>query len=157
MAAPARASPARFPTHREVLGAFTLLAASSPALGDSTRPYSEGRVIELSFVKVEPGMFDVYMTYLSTTYKDVMEAEKKAGLILDYHVYGAEARTPQDADLILTVTYANWAALDGLEEKAEALSDKTFGSRQQANAAMIDREKMRKILGTERIQELVLK
>lgn len=35
--------------------------------------------------------------------------------------------------------------------------NKAFGSRQKANDASVDREKMREVLGGERIQQLILK
>jgi hypothetical protein len=40
-------------------------------------------VTELAYIKVKPGKFDDYMKYLDTTYKSLMEANKKAGLISD--------------------------------------------------------------------------
>jgi hypothetical protein len=135
--------------------ALVLAAPASVALANEN--YSEGNVTELSYVKVMPGQFDAYMKYLSTTYQDLLEAQKKAGLVVSYTVYSAESRSPQEPDLILSVTYKNWAALDGLEDKMEPIMNKTFGSQNAANAASVDREKLRTVLGSERVQELLLK
>jgi hypothetical protein len=144
-------------TLRALLAFVVLALPVSPVLAGEDDPYTEGNVVELSFIKIKPGMFDEYMKYLATTYQDLLEEQKKAGLIVGYAVYGAQAGSPQEPDLILSVTYKNWAALDGLEDKIEPITNKKFGSQQQANTASIDREKMREVLGSERIQELVLK
>jgi hypothetical protein len=102
-------------------------------------------------------MFDAYMRYLQGPYKQLMEENKKAGLIASYGVYQATARTPQDADLYLTVSYKNWAAFDGLTPRLDAAVKKVFGSLEKADAGSIDREKMRVELGAEVVQELILK
>lgn len=142
---------------RALFAAALLAVAPSLALAGEDDPYTEGNVVELSYVKVKPGMFDAYMAYLSSTYQALLEEQKKAGLVVSYAVYAAEARSPHEPDLILTVTYKNWASLDGLEDKVEPIMNQRFGSQQKANEASIDREKMREVLGVERIQELVLK
>ena len=140
-----------------LFAALLLVAPASPARADEKDPYREGNVVELSFIKVKPGMFDAYMAYLASTYQDLLEEQKKANLIVDYAVYAAQAGGPHEPDLILSVTYKNWAALDGLEDKIEPIMNKKFGSQQQANEASIDREKLREVLGGERIQQLILK
>jgi hypothetical protein len=142
---------------RMILAAALVAAFSSVASADESRPYTEGNVVNVSYVKIKPGMFDAYMKYLATTYKQLLEEQKKAGIVVDYAIYQAEARNPDDPDLILTTVYKNWAALDGLEEKTEPIQAKAFGSRDKSNAAAVDRESMRTLLGSETIQQLVLK
>jgi hypothetical protein len=53
--------------------------------------------------------------------------------------------------------YPNFAVFDGLDSKMDAISNKVFGSMSAAETAEVDREKLRKLLGTELIRELVLK
>ena len=142
---------------RSLLCFAWLASLGSLATAGENDPYTEGNVVEVSYIKVKPGMFDAYMAYLASTYQDLLEEQKKAGLVVDYAVYGTQARSPAEPDLILTVTYKNWAALDGLEDKLEPVLNKAFGSRQKANDAQVDREKLREVLGSERIQELLLK
>lgn len=96
------------------------------------------------------------MQFLSTTYRANMEAQKKAGLILGYRIFAKEARTPQDPDLILSVTYPNMAALDRTDE-FEAVSAKVLGNNAAQSKATIERGPMREVLGSELIRELVLK
>jgi hypothetical protein len=66
-------------------------------------------------------------------------------------------RGPQDADLILTVTYKNMAALDGLQERTDPLIKETFGSLPKAASASADRDKLRKQLGSQLVRQLILK
>jgi hypothetical protein len=129
---------------------------SATAFADEGRVYKDGPVIDVSYIRTKPGRFDDYMKFLATTYRTLMEANKKAGLILDYAIYSATPRSPQDPDLLLTITYANMAALDRTEE-FEALSVKTLGSMPAQNQAAMDREAMREVLGSELVRELVLK
>ncbi len=143
-------------TVKGLLIGMALCASTTMANGQEAKPYKEGPVTQLSYIKVKPGRFDDYMKFLDTTYKSLMEANKKAGLITGYAVYSAEARNPQEPDLVLAVTFANMAALDRTEE-TEALSAKVIGSNAVQNKAAIDRGPMREVLGGQLIRELILK
>ena len=46
-------------------------------------PYTEGPVTVVTAVKIMDGQFDNYMKYLQTTYKPVMEAQTKEGIVLE--------------------------------------------------------------------------
>ncbi|MFT7776873.1 hypothetical protein [Roseateles sp.] len=136
--------------------ALALACASTLGWAQDAKPYRDGPVTEVSYIKVRPGRFDDYMQFLSTTYRANMDAQKKAGLIVSYNIFGKQARTPQEPDLILTVTYANMAALDRSDE-FEAVSAKVLGNSAAQNKATIERGPMRDVLGSELIRELVLK
>ena len=127
-----------------------------PAMAQSNRPYKEGPVTELSYIKIKPGQYENYMKYLAGPYKSLLEAEKKAGLIIGYAVYGTTARSPSEPDLILAVTFPNMAALDKSEE-FEALAAKVVGDEATQSKGMIDRGAMREVLGSQIIRVLVLK
>jgi hypothetical protein len=133
------------------------MSVMSSALADDSKSYTEGTVTDVSSVRTKPGMFDAYMKWLDTTYKQLMEEEKKAGIIVDYAVYGAVPRSPQDPDLYLTVTFKNLAALDGIDDRIEPIERKVWATRDAANKADADRESMREILGSQLIRHLTLK
>ncbi len=133
---------------------FTGFAAT--AVADEGRVYKEGPAIDVSYIRTMPGRFDDYMKFLATDYRAFMEASKKAGLILDYNIYSATPRSPQDPDLVLTIVYANMAALDRSEE-ADAVAMKTMGSMDSQNKAAMDREAMRQVLGSQLMRKLILK
>jgi hypothetical protein len=102
-------------------------------------------------------MFDEYMKYVAGPYRQLMEEQKKAGIILGWSVYSVVPQGPNDPDLYLITTYKNMAALDGLDDKTDPSVDKVFGSMEKSTAAAIDREKIRKLMGDQLMRELVLK
>ncbi|GMU44146.1 MAG: hypothetical protein AMXMBFR25_21320 [Lysobacterales bacterium] len=142
---------------RTLLSLVLLLCVSSVLVAQE-RPYTEGPVSVVTAVKIHDGQFDNYMDYLAKSYKPVLEAQKKAGLVVAYAMYTTQARNPKEPDMYLVVTYANMAAFDGLDDKAEAVAKSVTGQdRATANTAYADRGKMRAILGSELIREMVLK
>src|ERR1035441_7870905 len=72
-----------------------LLAQTAPA-----RPFHDGPVWNITFVKAKPGVGLKYMEYLATDWKTEQEALKKAGLILNYMVITTEAHSPTDFDIM---------------------------------------------------------
>ena len=140
-----------------LLLAAILTISTSVTRAQEDHAYTQGPVTIVSFVRTEPGMFEEYVRYLSNTYKKLMETQKKQGVVTDYAVYQTLPRGPQDADLILTVTYKNMAALDGLQERTDPLIKETFGSLPKASSASADRDKMRKQLGSQLVRQLILK
>ena len=140
-----------------LLLAAILTISTSAVRAQEDHAYTQGPVTIVSFVRTEPGMFEEYLRYLSNTYKKLMETQKKQGVVTDYAVYQTLPRGPQDADVILTVTYKNMAALDGLQERTDPLIKETFGSLPKADSASADRDKLRKQLGSQLVRQLILK
>lgn len=138
-----------------VLVGCAITAFAATAIAQEAKPYKDGQVTFVSYVKTKPGKFDDYMKFLDTTYKTLMEANKKAGLIVGYNVFQSQPRAPREPDLILTVTYANMAALDRIDE-GDAVAAKVIGPNDVQNKGALDREALREILGSELIRELVL-
>jgi hypothetical protein len=138
-----------------LLGSLLMFASLAGLAAD--RPYKEGTVANVSSLRTQPGMFDAYMEYLSTTYKKLMDEQKAAGIIVDYQVYTTTPRGPDDPDIYLVTVYKNMAALDGLQDKVEPIQQKLLGDAAQRSAKTIERGKMRTALGSELLRELVLK
>ncbi|MGA9633168.1 MAG: hypothetical protein WBQ63_17200 [Candidatus Acidiferrales bacterium] len=135
------------------------LAASSLSLtarAQDERAYTEGPVTEVDYIQVEYGHFEEYVDWLNSTWKPTMEAMKKAGLIIDYKVFKATPKSPDQPNIFLWITYKNMAALDqGVEQ--EAVAKKVIGSTEVQNKARVGRNEYRKVLGTELIREVILK
>ena len=136
------------------------LAVSSLSLNaraQDERGYSYGPVTEVDYIHVEYGHFEEYIDWLNSTWKPTMEAMKKAGLIIDYKVFRATPKSPDQPNVILMITYKNgMAALDkGVE--LEDVAKKVIGSTEVQNKARVFRNEYRKVLGTELIRELILK
>jgi L-rhamnose mutarotase len=140
-----------------LLFAAMLTISTSVTRAEEDHAYTQGSVTIVSFIRTEPGMFEEYLRYLDSTYKKLMEALKKQGAITDYAIYQAMPHSPQDADLILTVTYKNMAALDGLQARTDPVIKELFGSLPKAASASADRSKLRKEVGSQLVRQLILK
>jgi hypothetical protein len=126
------------------------------ALAHDKRAYADGPVTEVNYLRVEYGRFDDYIDWLNSTWKPTMEATKKAGLIIDYKVFKATPRSPDQPNIIFMITYENMAALDkGIE--LEDVAKHVIGSTEVQNKARVGRSEYRKVLGSELIRELILK
>jgi hypothetical protein len=140
-----------------LLAAAVLTVAMQVASAADEKPYTYGPVVNVSYIKTRPGQFDAYIKYVATTYKQLIEDEKAKGNVLSWSVYAAQPHSPQDADVILMVTYKNWAAFDGLADRIEAVQKKVWGTRAGITKATVDRESMREVLGSDNVQQLILK
>ena len=136
--------------------AFATLACTSFTVLAEDHAYSEGAVVNVARIRTVDGKFDDYMKWLDTTWKQEQEAAKKAGYILGYEVLTVEPRESDDPDLLLRITYKNWAALDGALAKGDEIAKQIEGSVAAANQAQFDRAKMRTILGSTTMQVLEL-
>ena len=76
-------------------GLLSIFALSGLAAA-ADRAYTEGVVVDVASIRTEPGMFDEYLKYLAGPYKQLMEEQKKAGIIVDYAVYAVSPRGPDD-------------------------------------------------------------
>jgi hypothetical protein len=140
-----------------LLGSALLLVPVMSVAADEERSYTEGSVLDVTSVRTKPGMFDAYVQWLDSTFKPMMEEQKKAGVILSFAVYSGSPKAPSEPDLYLVIEYKNMAALDDLNAKTDPISKKFYASLSAANKAMADRESIREILGDELIRELKLK
>ena len=135
------------------LAAFVLSLPANAQLGTT---YKEGPVTEVTYLHIEYGHFDEYVDWLNSTWKPLNEAKKKAGLIIDYKVFTARPKKPEEPNVIFMITYPNMAAFDRrVEENAVAVE--MIGSAKEQDAARIARSNYRKRLGTELIREVILK
>ena len=142
-----------------ICAAAALLALSTlttTAYADG-RDYNDGPVVNVASIRTVDGHFDDYMHWLATTFKKQQEAAKKAGLITGYRVFVIEPRGPNDPDILLVTEYKNWAALDRLGGKMDAVSAEVEGSVEKANQSEADRAKIRTVLGSRTQQEALLK
>jgi len=140
-----------------LLLAAILTISTSVTRAQEDHAYTQGPVVIVTFVRTEPGMFEEYLRYLDATYKRLLDEYKRQGIVTDYAIFQATPRDPNDADVILTVTYKNMAAFDELQACTDPALKQVFGSLPKAASASIDREKMRKQLGSQMVRQLILK
>jgi hypothetical protein len=135
-----------------------LLAVVAVPASAQERPYTDGPIIIVSAGKVMDGQFENYMAFLNGTWRPMMQASKDAGIVSDFHVYGAQAHNPNEADLYLVTTYPNMAAFDDIDAKMDPIMAKvTKMNYKQADEASGKRTVMRTLLGEQMLRELVFK
>jgi hypothetical protein len=133
-----------------------LVFGSQPSYAQE-KVYKEGTVWSVTFIKVKPGMFDVYMRELAVQRKQLIAEGKKQGLIVsEKMLYGTSANR-EDWDLMLMEEYKNWAAFDGISEKWDAMLLKVIGSEEKVVQTMVKRTEVREIVGDKVFQELTFK
>ena len=143
---------------RAMLPAALLLSLVSTGVAQQPRPYTEGPVSTFAYIRTKPGMFDKYMEYLDGNYKRLMDAQKKAGIILDYAVYSSPSATEDDWNVLLVTTYKNMAALDNLNDRTDPIAASTLNQNgEQANQAFANRGEMRDAVSQRLLRQLILK
>ena len=137
------------------------MAVADPSHPDSERGYTYGPVTEVDYIHVEYGHFDEYFAWVTSTWVPTMEAAKKAGLIIDYKVFRASPKSPDDPNVYLEITYNNMAAYAGdigdTADAFEAVTEKVICSSACQEQARVHRNELRKVLGTEVTRELMFK
>ncbi len=143
---------------RALLAVIVLLVAFGgyATYAQVARPYHDGSVWSIAFIKVKPGMNTAYLDYLAADWKKEQEALKAAGIILSYKVIGVEAHTPADWNLMLMTEYKSLAAMEASADKADALGQKLFGSDQKMMQGYRDRLEIREVLGDRLGREIIL-
>ena len=135
--------------------AFVLLVA--PALC-AQEHYTEGPVWRVSLVRVKPTHMDEYLTSIRQSTKPFLDEEKRQGLIVDYKLFFKDTmHNPDDWNLCLAIEYKNYAAMDGLDAKVEAIRDKVLGGKQPAQQLAEKRQEIRETVSSELLQEIFLK
>src|ERR1700693_207909 len=106
---------------------LSLMSLASAVAQDQ---YTEGGVTRVTLVQILPGHFNAFMDDLKTNVKPIWDAEKKAGLIENYSIFlNTTKANPDDWDIGCTLSYKNFAALDGLAQKVLDLRMKQYGDK----------------------------
>src|SRR2546428_2112252 len=105
---------------RMLLGSLVvgLLIVGISVYAQVNRPYHNGSVWNIAFIRIKPGMDTAYMNYVATKWKAEQEAQKKDGNILSYRVMSVEGHTPGEWNLMLMTEYTNLARMEADEDKA---------------------------------------
>jgi hypothetical protein len=119
------------------------------------RGYKHGSVWRIGFIKTGPNMSMEYLKSLKTTWKAVSDEAVKQGLILSYKVLEGAAANPDDWDIMLMQEFKNMAALDGNEDKWDALEKKVVGDDATMKKLNETRVSMRTIYGGKLVREII--
>ena len=145
-------------TKRIVVGLFAmvLLIAAISVYAQVNRPYHNGTVWNIAFIRIKPGMDTAYMNYLAGQWKAEQEAQKKDGNILSFKVLSVEGHTPGEFNLMLMTEYKNLATMEANEDKAEAVAQKVVGNDEKQMQGYKERLEIREIMGDRLAREIIL-
>ncbi|MCA1622557.1 MAG: hypothetical protein LC768_01535 [Acidobacteria bacterium] len=133
-----------------------ILTLSIVVVAQVSRPYRNGSVWNVAFIKMKPGMETAYLNYIATDWKRNQEALKKEGLILSYKVLTTEAHGAADFNIMLMTEYKNLATMEANEAKADALAQKVIGDDQKQMQGYKERLEIREVLQDRLAREIVL-
>ena len=134
-----------------------LLILAVSVYGQVHKYYTPGTVWGVTMIRIHSGMDQAYLQYLSTQLKKESEISIKAGYMKSYKILRS-----QDDDtgwnMLILREYDSYASLEKNEEKAdEALRQATGIDDQKNMQGYIDRSKIREVVGTKFMRELILK
>jgi hypothetical protein len=133
-----------------------LLIAGISVFAQVNRPYQNGSVWNIAFIRIKPGMDTAYMNYVASQWKAEQEAQKKDGNILSYRVLSVEAHTPGEWNLMLMTEYKSLAAMEASEDKAEAVAQKVVGNDEKQMQGYKERAEIREVMGARLAREIIL-
>jgi hypothetical protein len=136
--------------------AAAVLLALPPAYAED-KPYTEGHVWTVTMVKVKYGMRDTYLNEVLPLRKKIEEESKKEGLLLSSHTLVGDPANRDDFDVMYLQELKNWAVLDGLSAKMDAIEEKIIGPTDKQTQIVVKRAEVREILGEKMMQELLPK
>ncbi len=136
--------------------AISIAVLCGAVFSQVNRPYRNGTVWNIAFIRMKPGMDAAYMNYLATSWKKVQEASKKEGLILSYKVLSTEPHTSGDWNLLLMTEYKDMASMEANEPKQDALEQKVIGDDQKQMQGYRERAEIREVQGERTAREIIL-
>jgi len=142
---------------RPVLLCLALLLIA-PAVQAADKHYKPTSVWSVSLISVEPGQTETYLESLRGYYTSVMDEAMRQKLVLSYKIFVGDRANPHDWDVMILIEGPNWASLDGLDDKFEAIAAKLAGSADKADSQqkkeMGERAKIRTIFGNKLMQQI---
>jgi len=145
-------------TRRMLAGVLvaSLLVVCVSVLAQMSRPWRNGSVWELAFIRMKPGMDAAYLKYVASEWKKEQEALKAEGIILSYRVLATEGHTPGDWNLVLMTEFKDLASLEANEAKADAVAQRLVGTDEKQMQGYRDRSEIREVMGTRLAREIIL-
>jgi hypothetical protein len=132
------------------------MVAAISVFAQVNRPFRNGSVWNIAFIRMKPGMETAYLNYLAGPWKANQEASKKEGIILSYKVMSVEGHTPGEWNLMLMTEYKDLATMEATEDKADALGQKMVGNDEKQMQGYKDRSEIREVVGGRLAREIVL-
>lgn len=140
-----------------VLVTLMLLAWGSKSVAQNPN-YNNGPVWRVTYIDVKPGMADQFWNDIRQNFRPIYEEFKKQGWVLDYKFYtNPVVENPNDWSVAIAIQYKNWSTLDEMAEKATAIVEKHYGSRQAMSDAAKRRNDISPAIRSALAREVTLK
>lgn len=140
-----------------LISCLACFASAGVFAQDHTRNWESGYVVGVTEVHVKDGMLNAYINDLNAVWRKFLEAQMEDGDVISYGIYGVPDSREGEPDLLLVVTYKNWATFDRGDDYLEKLSEKIFGSDEKMREAGIERGELRTFGSTYMLQEIKFK
>jgi hypothetical protein len=145
-------------TKRAMIFALAMLLIAIPLTAQIYRFYRPGSVWTITTVRIRAGMDPAYLQYLDGAFKKDSDAAVKAKYMKSYKILRAVDDDDSSWNMLLLREYDSLASLEANQEKADVLSRQVLGEDDSKQMQGYDnRLKVRQILGTKTMRELVLK
>ena len=135
---------------------LVVVIAGISVFAQVNRPYRNGSVWNIAFIRMKPGMETAYLNYLAGPWKANQEASKKEGLILSYKVITTEGHTPGDWNIMLMTEYKDLASMEANEDKSDALAQRVVGNDEKQMQGYKERLEIREVMGDRLAREVIL-
>ena len=140
------------------LSMLLLLSFAAPLLNAQNPNYNNGAVWRIIYVDIKPGMGDAFWTDIRQNFKPIYDEFKNQGWVLDYKFFtNPIAQHPNDWSVAIAIEYKNWGTLDEMGDKAAAIAEKHYGTRQAMADAAKKRNEFAPTLSTSLAREVTLK
>jgi len=145
--------------HKLILSSLVLvlLLLAVSVYGQVHKYFTPGTVWGVTTIRIHPGMDQAYLEYLDTQLKKESDISIKNGFMKSYKILRG-----QDDDsgwnMLILREYDSFASLEKNEEKAdEVLRQATGIDDQKGMQGYTDRSKIREVMGTKFMREVILK
>ena len=118
-----------------------VLSAVPAAAQPGSPNLTPGTVTRVTLVRIVPGRGDQFYQDIRQNLRPVWEEQKRRGIITDYS-FATKVTTddPEDWNVVITVSYRNWAGLDNIGPRNDSVTLAHYGTaaaRTAANTARI--------------------
>ncbi len=137
--------------------AAVLLMLAVSVYGQVHKYFTPGSVWGVTMIRIHPGMDQAYLEYLDTQLKKESDISIKNGFMKSYKILRSQGDDDSWNMLILR-EYESFASLERDEERADEVLRRATGiDDQRGMQGYMDRSKIRDVMGTKFMREVVLK
>lgn len=132
-----------------LLLALPLLPAAAQPAAQAPVQVTTTAVSRVTLYRITQGQNAAFNRDMLENLIPVWEEFKKAGLITGYSVFSKNStESPDDWNVGITLTYANFAALDNLGAKTNPITLKHYGTAEKRTAALTARNQTRTVVSS---------